>query len=840
MYSTMPYRLVFFASLSILSFEIALIRIFSIRFSYHYASLIISISMIGLVLGGIFTYFKKGSEKIRIQRVEGSSDLKPFESLNPWPRPLVKTYGSTGQAAVWQGRPRILESYVFFLSISYPVIFIFSSIIPLDHYRMLWENIQLTYLFLFMASCSIPFFLYGIIISLSLSSYPKMVNRIYASDLSGAAGGVASTVFLLNYMNVEYIIIVSSLMLAVFLFFEQKRRPLNALYIIIPVLLCVPIAYGFLTLQISPYKGLMQALKDDNGRLIKTIYSSHSRLDVFENPRMKFAPGLSLVYTKPVPKGIGLSLDGEITGVMIDEKQIMSYEFFSFMPSALPYFLKETKDVLVVGFKGSLDALIPYYFGVRNIYMAEKDLSIQRFIHSAYGTDSVYRKSLYFSSGTKLVKNLHKNMDVIFISRTGFFPSGTFGLQEDYDVTVEALKSYISHLKEDGLLFIQMFLLPPPRYELRMMNNILYALNGLGVEDVENHLVVFRSWDTINFLLKRTGFTEKESEKALHFLASREFEIIYPAPDTAERFIAGLDYRNLFKTLLDKEKSNAFIKDYPFSIGITTNDKPFFHYFLKLGNLKEIYALSGKKWAYFLYEGMALPFILVFLIILSILIFIGTFLLSKKCIYYSKLPGLAQRSPGQDLRFSRAGRAGRTPNSELVSLCYFAFIGFSFMFIEVFFIHKFILPLESPVIAFSVVLSTILLSSGCGSLLSGYMKDKKIPYIMAIVLILLVFYFFLFEMILSLSFSWVFIIPLGILLGLFFPSGIKLFLREDKSLIPLAYSINGAASIIAPPLASIVAVIYGCRILLILSFILYGFSLLLLCFSSHRDKCNTA
>ena len=162
------------------------------------------------------------------------------------------------------------------------------------------------------------------------------------------------------------------------------------------------------------------------------------------------------------------------------------------------------------------------------------------------------------------------------------------------------------------------------------------------------------------------------------------------------------------------------------------------------------------------------------------------------------------------------------------------------MFIEVFFIHKFILPLESPVTAFSVVLSTILLSSGCGSLLSGYIKDKKISYIMAIVLVLLVFYFFLFEMILSLSFSWAFIIPLGILLGLFFPSGIKLLLKDDQGLIPLAYAINGAASIIAPPLASIVAVIYGCRILLILSLILYGFSLLLLCLSGHRNKYNTA
>ena len=66
------------------------------------------------------------------------------------------------------------------------------------------------------------------------------------------------------------------------------------------------------TLTISPYKGLMQALKDDDARHITTIYSSHSRLDLFENPRMKFAPGLSLAYTGQVPKGMGISLDGDI------------------------------------------------------------------------------------------------------------------------------------------------------------------------------------------------------------------------------------------------------------------------------------------------------------------------------------------------------------------------------------------------------------------------------------------------------------------------------------------------------------------------------------------------
>jgi len=57
----MPYLLVFFCSFITLSFEILLIRIFSIRLSHHYASLIISLSMAGLVVGSLAAFFKQRS-----------------------------------------------------------------------------------------------------------------------------------------------------------------------------------------------------------------------------------------------------------------------------------------------------------------------------------------------------------------------------------------------------------------------------------------------------------------------------------------------------------------------------------------------------------------------------------------------------------------------------------------------------------------------------------------------------------------------------------------------------------------------------------------------------------
>jgi len=772
------YGLIFFSSLSVLAFEIILIRLFSIRFSYHYASLAISISMIGLVLGGIYTYFKSST-------------------------------------------PRT-PALVFILSLSYPLVFIFSVLLPLDHMRMLWEDIQIFYLFLFIILLAIPFFLYGVIISSLLYAHPQKVNRIYAVDLLGATGGVCLAILLLNYLKLEYIIATLSLILAGILILQCLFRKRNAviLFLIIPVALSASLLSGMFPVTISPYKSLSQALMDDGARLYKTIKTSHSQLDIFENPRMRLAPGLSLAYMREIPKGLGLAIDGDVTGVILDEKNIYRYDFLTYMPSALPYLIKDRIDnVFMVGFKSSIDVLTPYYRGARNVYVAEKDRSILRYIKDTFGSESLYTSSIYNKTGRTFATCIQEPFDIIFLSKTGFFPSGNFGLHEDYDTTIEAIHLYLSRLKEDGLLFIHMFLLSPPRYELRMMNNIIATLKKYGIHDLSKHLVVFRSWDTISFLIKKAGFTDEEQTRIESFTKTRQFDIIYPAQGRQEQFITGVNYKGIFAQLIDKTTHKAFVQNYPFNIETTTDDRPFFNYFLKLKKIQRIYDETGRKWAFFLHEGMALPFVLLFLILLSACIFLITICISKR-----------QRSPIAN------HQSLFTP----LLFCYFASIGLAFMFIEVFFIHKMMLPFGSPIDAFAVVLLTMLLSTGAGSLASGYVHNKKIGYYMGALLVLIIFSILFFERIVTNYLSFLAIIPIGICLGFYFPSGIKFLCKEEKGFIPLAYAINGVFSIIAPPLASLIAVAYGCTILPVLSCILYGFSLLLLGFAHHGYKGNTA
>jgi len=147
--------------------------------------------------------------------------------------------------------------------------------------------------------------------------------------------------------------------------------------------------------------------------------------------------------------------------------------------------------------------------------------------------------------------------------------------------------------------------------------------------------------------------------------------------------------------------------------------------------------------------------------------------------------------------------------------------------VEVFFIHRLILPFGSPVRAFSITLVTILLSAGIGSLASGRIAGRKIVWIMCLAPVLAVACYFLFDLVDESNVSAVFMVPIGIILGFFFPVGLRFMISKEPGGVPLAYAANGAASIIAPSLASLLAVAYGCNILLVLAAILYALAVVL-------------
>jgi hypothetical protein len=69
--------------------------------------------------------------------------------------------------------------------------------------------------------------------------------------------------------------------------------------------------------------------------------------------------------------------------------------------------------------------------------------------------------------------------------------------------------------------------------------------------------------------------------------------------------------------------------------------------------------------------------------------------------------------------------------------------------------------------------------------------------------------------------SIVLLFPLGLLLGVFFPTGIKIISEDDTRFIPWAWGINGCASVIGTVLSIIIAMSHGFGTVTVLAVIIY-------------------
>jgi hypothetical protein len=255
------------------------------------------------------------------------------------------------------------------------------------------------------------------------------------------------------------------------------------------------------------------------------------------------------------------------------------------------------------------------------------------------------------------------------------------------------------------------------------------------------------------------------------------------------------------------------VDGYIFDIGPVYDDRPFFHYFLKLANIAEIYRTMGGKWQFFLEEGYILPAVFVQVALISLFLVL---------LPATKKNGDPGRGP---LRHAAQGKAPRA------FLPYFAVLGLGFMFVEIALIQKTIPPLENPSYAVAVVLASLLISSGAGSLLSYRLPRLTTPCVPLAISFLIVAYSgllpaasaFIAPHGLPVKVVLIFLLltPLGLFMGIPFPTGLKLLGERDASLIPWAWAINGCLSVLAPLLTIMAAIGVGFKGVLLIGALAY-------------------
>ena len=768
------YMGIFLISAATLALEISLTRVFSVSQWHHFAFMVVSVALFGIGAGGTF--------------------------LSVFP-PLMK-----------KNLDKSLSNLAFLFSLSTLLSFAITNRIPFDPFRMAFDSLQLLYLFIYYSLLSIPFFFSGLCIALALTKLARKAGRLYSFSLTGSALGSILVLVLFSPLGGSGVIIFASMAGALSSIIFRPLCRLNYLTVSWMLVLALLFNQPFLHISISPYKSLNLALRYPDAEVLHTEWNSFSRVDVVKSPFFRHAPGLSYEYLGPLPPQLGITVDG---GGMSAITKHENAAFTGFLTSSVPYSIKDAPKVLILGSGGGLEVLAALHHNASPVTAAEQNPIIVGLVEKEYADFSggIYQRAqVEVSESRSFASRTDEKYDIIQLTLAegaAVSSSGVYALTENYVYTVEAFEEYLRHLTDEGVLSVTRWVLPPPREAPRIVALAAESLERQGTKNPGEHIVAIRSWGTITILVKKSGFTQEDVESIKEFCRERKFDIVY-APGIKPEEVNIYNrfpepyYYNVIGGMLGLEDREGVYDDYLFDISPTTDERPFFFHFFKLSKIKPTYESVGKKWQPFVEGGYLVPIVFIQALFLSIVfMFIPIY---------------------------RFRKLGRVPWRVLL---YFLSLGIGFMFIEIAMIQKFILFLGHPTYAVSIVLFSVLMFSGAGSLFSEGLEVKRQSFAAAIlalgILVLLylltlpyIFRIFLGEELLFRSIlSPVILAPLAFLMGMPFPLGVRLTEALNRDLIPWAWAVNGCASVLSSIMAVMIALSFGFSFVLVLSGLVY-------------------
>ncbi len=762
-------------SAATLAFEVNLTRLFSVSQFYHFAFMIVSLALLGLGASGTW--------------------LALFPRVFYRPTPTL-TLLSWGTALTMVG--------------SYTLI----NRLPFDSFRVTLDPEQWGVLALHYLALATPFLCAGAATGLLLTVRSQAIGPIYGANLSGSAIGCLLAILLPPLVGGEGgVFITASLAgLAGLVFLIPPRTRTARLLAGLTILLtaaCAIIARRPPPLHLSPYKGLSYALQYPDARLVLTAWNGVSRVDVVEAAGIRSLPGQGFACRGEPPPQRGLFVDGNDQSPITQVSDPADLRpLTDCLLTSLPYRLRPGARALVIEPRGGFDVLVSLAEGAGSVTGVESNPLVawgvqaqEEWGGNPYGHSGV---RLVIEDGRAFLARPGPSYDLILLSLTTTYhptTSGAYSLAEDYRYTVEGFTAALERLDEGGILAFTRWLQVPPSESLRAMGLAVEGLERVG-EEPDQCLAALRSYNQMLILARRGPFTPEELETVRSFAAARSFDLVYlpdirPDEVNQHNILPAPDYYMAFGDLLRAGDRAAWLDAYPFDITPPTDDHPFFGHFFRWRQIGEVVEMAGHVWQPFGGAG--------YLVLLALL------------PVSAAAAGLTILLPLISRRRTSRGLGACIP---------FGFLGLGYLFVELPLLQRFILFLGYPAAAMAVVLGTLLLFSGLGSLLSARVRfGPAMAGLVGLVLLYRLGLPLLSGPLLALPFParvGLTIVSLalpGTLMGVPFPSALSRM--RESGLIPWAWGVNGAASVVASVLAAILALSWGLGQVLILGALCY-------------------
>ncbi|HKQ31333.1 MAG TPA: hypothetical protein VJS66_08615 [Burkholderiales bacterium] len=681
------------------------------------------------------------------------------------------------------------------------------------------------------------YFLTGLYIGLFFLTYQESIPSVYAADLVGAGAGALLVLLLMFWLHPFHLLAALLPLLALASLYQRpKRMRLHraALFAGLAALVvaCELALFMFNRADFNEYKAIYAPLHVKGDKIVQELRSPRGYFLVLDNFTERldtdFSNNAKLLKAAAPPQTYGLYNDGNrITSLPRPGTYDESYVRATL--DAFPYQLRPKATVLLIGTRGGFRVREVLAQGATAVTALEPDdtlydlLRVQRgnLVADALADSRVQllraSPAMYTVSGTR-------RFDVVDIASDFLNQSDA----NKFAFTVEAMQGYLRVAKEDGIVSIPASIREFTVYAVKLIDTVRAALKANGVEAPQDHILVYRSSWNVRILVSPRPFAAGEIQALRAFAGKRSFDTPYfkgidPAKIDVWNDLPLVSFES--QTILSRgdkasdalmdealklfsAEHDTFVRGHFFKLEPSTHDRPFFYSVLRLSELRTVL----KKIALIPREELGL--------LINIAVLVQSILIALAILW---LPLLRWRE--------------KRPRTDMLldAVLYFAGLGLGFLFLEIYLIEKASFFLDDRTYGFAVVLAGMLIFSGFGSYLSGrYLANPRrgLAIACSVIIAWVVLAWFLMDPLLlallgaPMAAKWAVLLavtaPLSLALGFPFPLGLYLFRGDRSPFLPWAWSLNGSFSVIATPLANVLAVTLGYKIVLALSIALYA------------------
>lgn len=772
------YRLVgllLFSSATLL-LELSLTRVLSVALWYHFGFLVISTALLGF-----------GAAGITVASWGWLRERAPLDAALAW---LAVCFAGCTLGSFW-----LMQR------------------IPADPFQLLVDRRQLLWMPLYDVVLAAPFFCAGLAVSLLFTRSSRDIGRLYAFDMVGAGLGAVAVAVTMPALGGSGSIVTSALLgaLAAACFTWPRRRfwLLGPLALVAALAALAPLGERLLPVRVSPGKALPWFMPGYGADVLETRWNTFSRVDVVEGQALEVA-GHPQTRTFLIDQGTAMS---SMRDLRPDVRTWLSEHPGDVYESGAALVGKARPKVLVLGSGAGSEVLAALRFDASRVVAVEINPIINDFV---VGPQSGFWGGLFTQPEVHLVTDEARSFirrspevfDAIVSAHTvsnAAVASGAMSLAENYVFTREAFEDYLDKLEPDGALFFSR----PEEQLPRLFATVREAFDARGLPSAAECVFAFCRPPTVKdrksfscgFVARKTPLsrddvTEMARRAGLGQAGRRvtaQSRVVYSPFERHEG--------SLYQRLLSEPDVRRVYDGERALVAPATDDKPFFNQRVRWSNLTwslftDVFRQGDYLAARSALEDRPVAEVTLLAVLGQTLVIAALLIL---------------------LPLWRRSRAGLKTRGTLRYLAYFGAIGLGFIFIEMALLQRFALYLGQPVYSLAVVLAGLLVASGAGAWLSQRLgpSPKAALWVVGALLLEAALTPALFSSTLALALPWrvalslLALAPLGLALGMPFPSGLRAVGEAAPGLVPWAWGVNCFFTVIGSVSATILGMALG-------------------------------